>query len=213
MDGELTGNLLVLVAPHRLRKVLYEISPASDVQELDATADRKRGHVSLESRLQESHLARVAACLRRIGLGMRHGSVARRVDIRASGEDDSVERVEGLLGVLLDRRDDDGASARALDRSPTYASGTSAAGMCQTPHRASCAYEVMPMTGLTAPPSPRSRVCRLHTSARGRQQVRGLHGGRGSVSAVELGEGTTVAGNPGVEAPRANLALDLVHRS
>jgi hypothetical protein len=31
--------------------------------------------------------------------------------------------------------------------------------------------------------------------------------------AVDIGEGTTVAGNPGVEAPRANLALDLFRRT
>ena len=35
MHGELAGNLLVLVAPDRLRKVLDEISPTRDVQKLE----------------------------------------------------------------------------------------------------------------------------------------------------------------------------------
>jgi len=62
-----------------LRKVLDEIPAARDVQELDAAADRKRGHVSLERSLQERHLACIAPCLRCIRLGMGFGSVARRV--------------------------------------------------------------------------------------------------------------------------------------
>ena len=54
---------------------------------------------------EERHLAGVAARLRRVGLGMRLGSVPRRIDVGAAGEHDPVERVERLLDVLLGRRD------------------------------------------------------------------------------------------------------------
>ena len=60
----------------------------------------------------------------------------------------------------------------------TYASGTSAAGRCHTPQRASCAYDVTPMTGLIRARSPRSRVCRLRTPARALPPASSWCGGR-----------------------------------
>ena len=116
VDGELARSLLVVVAAHRLGKVLDEIASARDVQELEAAADREGRQVALECRLQERQLACVAARLRRVRLGMSVGAVLRRVDVRAAGEHDSVERVERLLDVLLGGRNDERTPTRPFDR-------------------------------------------------------------------------------------------------
>src|SRR5262245_42276644 len=39
VDGELPGNLLVVVVPDRFGEVLDEVSPARDVQELESATD------------------------------------------------------------------------------------------------------------------------------------------------------------------------------
>ena len=109
-------HLLVIVVPDLLGQVLDEVSPTRDVQQLESAADRERRQVALERRLQQRQLARVATRLRRVRLRVRVCSVACRIDVGTSGEHDSVERVERLLDVLLGRRDDEGTSARLLDR-------------------------------------------------------------------------------------------------
>ena len=110
------GTCLCSSCPIVLGQVLDEVAAARDVQELEAAADRERRHVALERGLQQRQLARVAARLRRVGLGMRLGAVRARVDVRAAGEDDPVERVERLLDALLAGRDEQRPPSRALDR-------------------------------------------------------------------------------------------------
>ena len=69
------------------------------------------------------------------------------------------------------------------------------------------------MTGLTAPPSPRSRVCRLRTSSAVAVAGSRLTRRTRTVSPSTSARAPRSPGTPGVEAPRANLALDLVRRS
>jgi hypothetical protein len=116
MHRELAGHTLVDVVADGLGQVLDEVSAAGDVEELEAAADRERRQVARERRLQERQLARVAACVRDVRLGVCLGAIVRRVDVGAAGEHDPVERVERLLDVLLRRRDDQCAAARPLDR-------------------------------------------------------------------------------------------------
>ena len=116
MDGELARHLLVDVVPDSFGKVLHEVAATGDVQELEAAADRERRHVTLERRLQERQLTRVPTGLRRIGLRVGVGPVARGIDVGAAREDDPVERVERLLDVLLGRRNDERTPSGLLDR-------------------------------------------------------------------------------------------------
>ena len=84
MFGERSRDLLVLVVAHLFGEVLDEVSPARDVQQLDATTHRERRQITLERRAQKGHLARVASRLGLVRLGMRVGPVQRRIDIRAA---------------------------------------------------------------------------------------------------------------------------------
>ena len=100
--------------------------------------------------------------------------------------------------------------ARSIES--TYASGTSAAGSLQTPQLASWAYDVIPMTGLKAPPSPRPRVCRLRTRARGRHSGSRLTRSTRSVSPPISVSAPLAARRGRVEPPRTHLPLDLGDR-
>src|SRR5262245_13151553 len=116
VDGELPGDLLVVVVPGLLGEMLDEVSPTRDVQELEPATDRKHGHVPRESRVQQRHLAGVPPSLRRVRLGMRLRSVVHRVEVGATREHDRVERVERLLDAVLRGRDHERAPTRLLDR-------------------------------------------------------------------------------------------------
>ena len=95
--------------------MLYEIASAHDVQELEAAADRERRHVALERGLQKRQLAGVPPGLGVVGLGMRVSAVPRRIDVRTTGEDDSVQHASVCSTPSSARRHEQRASAGALD--------------------------------------------------------------------------------------------------
>ena len=99
-----------------LRQVLNEVAAAQHVQQLEATTNRERRQVTVEGGLEQPQLAGVPVGLRRVGLRMPLGFVARRVDVDATRENDPVEHVERLLDRLLARRHDERATPRPLDR-------------------------------------------------------------------------------------------------
>ena len=92
MHRELTWSVLVLVGAYSLRQVLEEVTAARDVQQLCAPADCQRRHVVLERRPQQRHLARVAALLRRVRLGMGLCAIPRRINVCAAREHHPVQR-------------------------------------------------------------------------------------------------------------------------
>ena len=212
MHGELARHLLVDVVPDGLGKVLHEVAAAGDVQELEAAADRERRHVALERRLQERQLTRVTTGLRRVGLRVGIGPVARGIDVGAAREHDPVERVERLLDVLLGRRDDERTTSCALDRVDVGERDERGGQVPHAPARVLRVRRDPDDRPHAASVSTIQSVPSAHVIARpvGRlaAHAKDAHG-----LAVELGEGATVAGDCGVEAPRANLARDLVRGS
>ena len=175
LDGmvrELAGNLLVHVVADLLGQVLDEVAATRDVQELETAADRQRRHVPLQRRVEQRELPGVAARVRGIGLGVRLGAVELGVDVGAAREDHGVDRVERLLDPFLARRNQNGASAGSLDGLDVGEWNESRRHVPH-PHLASCAYEVIPMTGFMRAPSPLPRVCRPRTPARGLNRARG----------------------------------------
>ena len=209
MHGELARHLLVDVVPDSLGKVLHEVAAAGDVQELEAAADCERRHVTLERSLQERQLTRVTTRLRGVGLRVGIGPVARGIDVGATREHDPVERVERLLDVLLGRRDDERATTGALDRVDVCERDErggqvpdAPAGVLRVrrdpddrPHAASVStIQSVPSAHSSARPSAGSRLTRRTRTVSPSRSVRAPR----------------VAGDSGVEAPRANLPLDLV---
>jgi hypothetical protein len=67
--------------------------------------------------------------------------------------------------------------ARSIES--TYASGMSAAGRCHTPQLASCAYDVIPMTGLTGSSVSTIQSVPSRTPSRAVTRPRATHAGRG----------------------------------
>ena len=73
-------------------------------------------HVPRERALEQRQLATVALRTRVRRLRVRVRAIAAGIEVVAAGEEQSVERVEGLLESFLARRDDQRTTARTLDR-------------------------------------------------------------------------------------------------
>jgi hypothetical protein len=95
--------------------MLDEIAAARDVHDLEAAAHGEHGHVARERSLEQRQLACVALRSRPARLRMRVRAVRVRVDVGAAGEDQPVERVEGLLDRVRARRHEQRPPARGLD--------------------------------------------------------------------------------------------------
>jgi len=106
---------LVLVVAEHLGQMLDEIAAEGDVDDLAAPADGEHGHVARAGRPRERELGAVALGPHLDDLRMRRLVVALRVEVRAAGEDERVERVERLRDRHLGRRHDHRPAAGALD--------------------------------------------------------------------------------------------------
>src|SRR5439155_8675203 len=89
-------HLAVLLATDDVRKMLDEVAAARNVQDLEAAADREHRHVACERAFEKRELAAVALGARRVRLRMRVGAVGLRIEIVATGKEQSVECVERL---------------------------------------------------------------------------------------------------------------------
>jgi hypothetical protein len=113
--AEHARSVLVLVVPDHLREMLHEVAPAGDVQDLAAPADGEHRHVPRERSLEQRELGAIPVRADAVGLRMRLGVVDGRVDIRAAGEEDAVERIERLLDPVFGGWHEKRAPACPLD--------------------------------------------------------------------------------------------------
>ena len=116
---EAAGGAAVLLVAEHVGQVLDQGATERDVEHLHPTADPEHRHVALHRAAHERDLGLVAlrdgAVRRRVGLG----AVQRRIDVVAAGEDQPVDQVERLVGVVDQRRirrNHQRQSAGALDR-------------------------------------------------------------------------------------------------
>ena len=130
-----------------VRHVLLDAAAERDVQHLRAAADREHRQVAVERRLHQRQLEVVPLADHARRLGMRVLAVQLRIEIRAAGEDQPVERVEHLRepGCPVGGTSSGTPPASATER--TYDAGISAAGSSHCAHLAVVRYVVIPMTG------------------------------------------------------------------
>jgi hypothetical protein len=113
------GHTPVLLVAERLGQVLVQRPAEGHVQYLHAAADPQQRHVPLDGAASQCDLDPVAIGHGSIGRRVRLSTVLGRIDVVAAGQDERVDSVEHLVGVVDQRRigrDDDGQSTGPLDR-------------------------------------------------------------------------------------------------
>ena len=141
----------VLLVAELVGQVLAEGPPEGHIDQLHPAADAEHRHVPLDGAHGERELRAVALGHQMVGRGMQVGSVRGGVDVVAAGEDQPVEQVEQLVGLVLEapvRRDHHRQAAGALDRLDVGLSASSAASRSfHTPQFARTSAVQIPMTG------------------------------------------------------------------
>ena len=133
--------------PDLLREVLDRSPPRRTFSSWKPRQIASVGRSRSSAASSSAQLAGVAVRLRRVGRGVAVGAVVGRVDVDAAREDDPVEHVERLLDRVLARRHDERPPAGLLDRVDVVERARARPAAPTAPHRAGCAYEVMPMIG------------------------------------------------------------------
>jgi len=109
----------VVVMAVALGQVLQQRAAAGDVEHLHPAADPEERQIPLDRALGQRDLERVALRVDVDGRGVHGLAVGGGVDVRAAGEDQAVEQVEQLVGMLgraRIRRQQQRDAAGALDR-------------------------------------------------------------------------------------------------
>ena len=113
------GVAAVLVVAVAVGEVLQQRAAGGDVHQLHPAAHAEQRHIALERAARERDLEAVALGNRAARLGMGRLPVACGVDVGPAGEDQPVDQVEHLVGIVLERlvgRQHQGDASGALDR-------------------------------------------------------------------------------------------------
>ena len=99
---EAAGEGPVVLVADLLGDVLLERAAERHVQQLHPAADPENRHVPLDCSLGDRQLRSVALGHGAVRRGMRVGAVRGGIDVVAAGEDQPVDQLEYLIGVLLE---------------------------------------------------------------------------------------------------------------
>ena len=118
-SSKLPGVRPVALVTDLVGQVLGERPAEGDVDQLHAAADAEHRHVAFDRAARQRQLRAVALGHGVLGHGMTVGSVGGGVDVIAAGQDQAVDHVEHLVGVVLELgvgRDHQRQAAGPLDR-------------------------------------------------------------------------------------------------